>query len=371
MIKSVDVIVIGGGMAGCMTAYYLAEKGVQTALIERSGVGKQASGNSAGGLNPLHGQGIPGLLSNLAMESFALHLALWESLQQEGTTNFCPRRVKRLFLAFDQASLAAYEASCILYGKYAGFSAQIIDANTVKSLDRRINPAIVGALYTEGNAAIEALAYNQAIGEAAVRRGVQLIEAEVTGLLIESGQAKGVITDQGRVLCNQVVIATGAWGEEPARWLGIRIPVEPLKGEMLLVDIPGEALAYDISLKNFSLFCRGQAYVWIGATETAEGYDRTPTEQAYQTLLAHGATIMPAIREAKVLEHTVGLRPVTADGFPIVGRAPGYENVYLNTGAGKKGTLLSAGMGKAIADLIMQGQTSLAIGVAEPGRFLE
>lgn len=369
MSESVDVIVVGGGMAGCMTAYYLAEQGVRVAVIEPSGVGQQASGNSAGGLNPLHGQGIPGPLSELAMESFGLHLALWKRLQQAGTAGFYPRRVKRLFLAFDPASLESYTAACALYGRYAGFAAWIIEAAAVRRLESRINPAVVGALYTEGNAAVEPLAYNQAIAEAAFRHGVQLVEANATGLVLHGGTATDVVTDKGSIACGHVVIATGAWSQAPAHWLGVPIPVEPLKGEMLLLDIPGDPLGYDITLKNFSLFCRGQAYVWIGATETTEGYDSLPTAGARQTLLAQGSEIMPAIAQAKVLEHTVGLRPVTPDGLPIIGKAPGYDNVYLNTGAGKKGTLLSAGMGKAVADLITAGCTALSIARATPDRF--
>jgi len=369
MIKPVDVVVVGGGMVGCLSAYYLSEAGISVAIVECTGVGVKASGNSAGGLNPLHGPGIPGPMSELAMTSFTLHLALWDSLQHEGATGFFPRQVKRMFLAFDQAGLAAFEGARQLYTRSKGFSAHLLDAEAVKKLEHRVNPAVYGALYTEGNAAIEALAYNRAIADAALRRGAQLVDAAATGLVCDSGRVSGVVTDKGIISCGQVVITTGAWGEEPSRWLGVSIPVEPLKGEMLLVDIPGAPLDYDISYNNFSLFCRGQNQVWIGATETSEGYDERPTDRAYQALLARGVQIMPTLAEAKVLEHTVGLRPVTPDGLPIVGKVPGYENVYLSTGAGKKGTLISAGMGKAIADLITQGQTAISIEAADPSRF--
>lgn len=358
-------------MAGCMTAYYLGDAGLRVAIIEPFGIGSQASGKSAGGLNPLHGPGIPGPLSGLAMDSFRLHLDLWKRLEQESEVKFYPRIVKRLFLAFDDATLSGFEPSRLLYENSNGFSARLIDAIEVRKLDHRISPDVVGALYTEGNAAIEPLAYNQAISELAVSRGAKIFDASVTGLDLgdSAGRASGLITDKGVIRCDHVVLAMGAWGHEASGWLGTPIPVEPLKGELLLVDIPGQPLGYDITDGNRSLFCRGPGHVWIGATETREGYDSTPTEEARHTLLERGIKIMPIIADVKIIEHTAGLRPVAPDDFPIVGRAPGWENVYLNGAAGRKGTLMSAGMGKAVADLITQGKTPLPIESVRPDRF--
>ena len=79
---------------------------------------------------------------------------------------------------------------------------------------------------------------------------------------------------------------------------------------------------------------------------------------------------MPAMSEAKLVKHTACLRPLTPDGLPIIGRAPNLDNVYLATGAGKKGILISTGMGKAIADLITDGRTELPVGEFAPERFL-
>ncbi len=78
---------------------------------------------------------------------------------------------------------------------------------------------------------------------------------------------------------------------------------------------------------------------------------------------------MPEIAEARLVLHTACLRPVTPDWLPIVGRAPGWDNVYLATGAGKKGILLSPAMGKAVADLITQDSTELSVEQFSPERF--
>jgi glycine/D-amino acid oxidase-like deaminating enzyme len=79
--------------------------------------------------------------------------------------------------------------------------------------------------------------------------------------------------------------------------------------------------------------------------------------------------LVPDLAQARLVLQTACLRPVTPDWLPIIGQAPSWDNVYLATGAGKKGILLSPGMGKAIADLMTQGSTSLSIGPCAPERF--
>jgi len=78
---------------------------------------------------------------------------------------------------------------------------------------------------------------------------------------------------------------------------------------------------------------------------------------------------MPAMADAELVLHTACLRPVTSDWLPIIGRAPGWDNAYLATGAGKKGILISTGMGKAVADVIASGSTDVPTGGLEPDRF--
>ena len=100
MPESSDVVIIGGGVAGCATAHFLAEAGVKATIIEREGISSQASGFSAGGLNPLEGSCIPGPLSSLAMTSFKLHKELWGTLKQDTGIDFQSRIVSLTKVAF-------------------------------------------------------------------------------------------------------------------------------------------------------------------------------------------------------------------------------------------------------------------------------
>src|SRR5437868_4183453 len=159
----------------------------------------------------------------------------------------------------------------------------------------------------------------------------------------------GVALDSGVISCAGVVIAPGAWCEEPARWLGEPIPVEPVKGELLLVEPPGGGLRIDLGRGRAAAYATAGDGTWLGDTEDRAGFDTATTPSARWRILAAVAEFLPVVEDARVLSQTAGLRPVTPDGFPIVGRLGGLENVCVAGGAGRKGILLASGLGLAAA----------------------
>jgi len=135
------------------------------------------------------------------------------------------------------------------------------------------------------------------------------------------------------------------------------------------MELQGPGLLHDFASPDVTLFSRG-GQVWCGATQEWCGFDKTPSAAARRSLLSRAITLLPAMASATLVQHTACLRPVTPDWLPIVGQAPGWENVYLATGGEKKGILLSPGIGKAIADLITTGSTPLDIAPCTPQRFV-
>ena len=115
--------------------------------------------------------------------------------------------------------------------------------------------------------------------------------------------------------------------------------------------------------------CCSHAKEWCGSTEEWRGFNKELSDSARQSIVQGAVRLMPDLAQAKLALHTACLRPVTPDWLPIIGRAPGWNNVFLATGAGKKGILLSPGMGQATADLITRGSTSLSVGPCAPERF--
>ena len=115
MAENTDVVIIGGGAAGCSVAYYLSLAGVKAMVIEREGIGTQASGFSAGGLNPLEGTNIPGPLGSMAIESFRMHRQLWSELQDSTGIDYEARVIDLVKVAFQDSDLPELEESLRLF----------------------------------------------------------------------------------------------------------------------------------------------------------------------------------------------------------------------------------------------------------------
>lgn len=362
-----EVVIVGGGAAGCAVAYYLGQAGVKATLIEREGIGLQASGYSAGGVNPLHGLAAP--MRPLAMASFKLHLALWDELRQTTGRDCQGRLISTVKVVFDQVDMPALQEELDIFAATPGFAAHWLDRTALHQLEPRLNPGVLQGVSLYGNGVVDSHLLTVLLAEAAQQYGATIRTGTVRGLQQSHGRVTGVQLEDGVLACDMVVLAMGPWAQAAEAWLGLSIPVTPLKGEILRMELQGPGLAHDFASPEVTLFSRG-SQVWCGATQEWCGFDKTPSAAARRALLSGGIQLLPAMASAMLVQHTACLRPVTPDWLPIVGQAPGWENVYLATGGEKKGILLSPGIGKALADLITTGSTALDITPCTPQRFV-
>jgi glycine oxidase len=361
------VVVIGGGAAGCATAFYLSAAGVKVTIVEREGIGQQASGWSAGGVNPLHG--IPDPLWAFAMASYRLHLPLWPELQRLTGRDFEARRVQMAMLAPTEADVAELLALGEGFSAAEGFSARWIDMAELRAIEPRVTADGAGALLTEGNGVVDSHQFTAALAEAAERQGATVRAGAVGGVEQAGGRVSGVRLGDDVIACDAVVVAMGPWTGAAGAWLDCSLPVEPLKGEMLRLDPLGPPLGCDVVAPVASLYGRADGQVWIGSTQERNGFDKQISEAAYRTLHDGAVSLMPALANARLIQQTVCLRPATPDDLPIVGQVPGRKGAYVATGGGTKGILLAPAMGWAIADMIMTGSTDLPVETLDPARF--
>ena len=371
MLETSDVIIVGGGVAGCATAYYLSQAGAKVTIIEREGISSQASGFSAGGLNPLEGSCIPGPLSALAMTSFKLHKELWGALRNESEIDIQSRIVSLTRVALAEDEVPALQESMSLFedAREEGFSGEWLHRSEVLKLEPRLSPKLIGGVRLFGNATLNSLHFTWALAEAAQKNGTTVLTGNVRGVRLGSGRVQAVLLEDGEIPCDQLVLAAGPWSREAETWLDLSLPVDPLKGEILRLELHGPPLAGDYNGAGASIYPRADGLVWCGTTEVNEGFNREPTESAKQTIWGAAQELIPELAFATLVRHTACLRPITSDYMPIVGRASGWDNVFLVTGAGKKGILLSPSMGKATADLITSGVTDVPLEHCGPERF--
>ncbi len=357
-----DVVIIGGGIVGCATAYLLAKAGLKPTLIEKGSVGNCASGFSAGLLNPLHGSGIPGPLEDLARHSFQLHTELAPEVKELTGIDHQFRPVPSIYLSFDDDQSNRARDVLDLAERAEGFESRWLDGAEVLSMEPRIAPGVAGGAYVEGTVQVDSYQYTQALLQAARDRGAVMRQGTVRGLRASNGRVSAVTLEGEEVPCGSVVLSMGPWSGEATGWLGRPVPVWPLKGQILRLKLPGS--------QPPCLFTGpGGEYVspkpdgttWIGTTEERVGFDDRPTTEAREAIMKDVMDLMPAVAQGDLVLQTACLRPASDDGMPVLGPVPGWEGVYMATGAERKGILLSAAMARVTADLVCQGRTDLDI----------
>ena len=368
MARTTDVAVIGGGIAGCAAAYYLAHEGLDVSVIDHQGVGNAASGYALGLLNPLSGALIPGELAAFALEAFNEHRLLWPRLREESSIDFQGRMVPHLETVLDESDLPALREEMERWEATEGFSAQWVEGRDVAGLDGRLSNEIAGAALLESLGIVDSRLLTRALMDAAAQVGASVIEERAIGIDWQDERAVRVVTNEDSVSCSAVVIASGAWTGQIREWIGLDVPVTPLKGQIVRLEGLRPPLEYHVAGPGAAVQ-KADGKLWIAATEEEAGFALDLTDEARERLIENAARVLPCVRQARLLEQTACLRPKTPDALPIIGKAPSRENVYVTTGAGKKGIMLAPAMGKAIADLIMRGETSLSLDGFGPERF--
>ena len=367
---SAEVVIVGGGIVGCAVAYYLTTLGVKPIVVEREGVASAASGFAQGGLYVMSGAGLDGPLYPLAVESLRLHHELYPALKEETGVDTLLASEPVLAAALSETDVAELQARGA-WQREKGFTARWLDDKTVRELEPGIGPEVLGALVTDNMWVLESDVLTKAVMQAAVRRGAGLRIGSVVGLEWEGDQVSGVRLADGVISCRNVVLAVGPWSAHLQEWIGVRVPVKPIKGEILRLRTERPPVQPHITWHDSYMVKKPDGLLWTGTTEDEDGFDVGPTEAAVQSIMAGAARIYPGITNATIEVHTACLRPVTPDNAPIIGPVPGAQGVYIATGGGRKGILAGPAMGKAVAELLVRGKTSLPAAPLGLERFLQ
>ncbi len=353
-----EAIIIGGGVAGCSTAFFLAQEGIKSTIVEQESVGSHASGFAFGGLNPLDGTGTPYPLLEFSVHCFRAHRTLApELLALSGVDNQFYQR-PRLTLAFSDTDVARITEHLAIQQQVADFTVNWIDADDVFRLEPDISPDCVGAVLTQGSGAVEGYRHTLAMATAAEKLGAEVIHGKVTGIQ-RSGDGVAVSVGGNTMVTDVAVLATGPWCQEAEEWTGASIPVVPFKGQILRLQLENRELQTTLGWGKSYAASKPDGLIWAGTTEEHVGFDDQPTPQGRDAVMADLLRMASFLSEAQLVQHTACLRPLTPDGLPIVGRVPGWDNLYLCTGAGRKGILWSTGMGRATADMILRGHSEV------------
>ena len=365
-----DVIVVGGGIIGCLTAYLLSREGLKVTIVEADAVASHASGFAFGGLGPLEGAGIPDPLLGFSVWCLERHASLSPELEEASGVDTQFHLRDRLILAFDDSEARRYKEEIKWQKDVKGFHVEWLDQADVLKVEPRANPACLGASYAQGTGAIEAYRYNLAAAQAAEKFGAEILLRRVTGLISQGGRCSGVTLETGQLEAGAVVLAVGPWSQQASSWCGVEIPVSPLKGQVIRLQLTTDPMRASLNYAGSYAASKPDGLIWAGTTEEEAGFDVGITTAARDKIMGDLLKMAPSLADAELVQQTACLRPISADGLPIVGKVPGWENLYVGTGSGRKGILWSTGMCHGLADLIVKGSTEVP-GVAslDPARF--
>lgn len=358
-----DAIVIGGGIVGAALAYHLVRGGAKTLLFDREDEGR-ATTAGAGILAPeLSGNRSEAWFA-LAVAANAYYPPLIEQLQAEGGGETGYARCGSLMVAVAAEELADFNRTAQLIferQKQRGRPApEALHSISAAEAGERFPPLapIQRALYYHDAARVDGQLLAGALRRAAEKQyGLVVKKAGVARLLLDGYLVDGVLAESEAYKAGAVVIAGGAWSNAFAAQLLLHIPVEPQRGQIAHLHLPGvETEAWPIidSRDGYYLVCWPGGRVVVGATrETGSGFEPRQTVAGVRRLLNEVMWVAPGLALAEIKEFRVGLRPLTPDRLPVLGHVPGVDNLYLATGHGATGLQLGPYSGKLIADLML------------------
>ena len=326
--KQSDAVIVGGGIAGIVTAYYLTREGLSCTVVERDHVASHASGFAYGGIGHLGRSGSPGPNHHVAALSAVLHAELKDVLSEENDIDIEYRTKPVISLAFTDEEASAVKANMAWQELEIGTSTHWVDLKDVLEIEPRINPDVIGAVVTEGNTNLHPQRLTLALSRIAERQGMTIRTGTVTGLRQEHGRITAVTLADGEIATGRVVLAAGPWiglmSEVAWRGYSRRTPERPDisdSGRRALRS-RGQSLGRHNTRPPNPTGCCGRA-----RRKEEVGFDERTTEEARSEIMDSVTHMLPYTADARVVMQTACLRPVTPDKALLLGPIPGWEGV--------------------------------------------
>lgn len=398
------VIVLGSGVIGLTSAYYLAKQGAKVTVIDRqSGAAQETSFGNAGQISPGYSTpwaapGIPIKAIKWLFEAHAplaikLDGSLWQlnwmlqmlkncqadryAINKERMVRVaeysrdCLRALREdTGIAYEnrsQGTLQIFRKPSQLEAIYqdievlkeTGVAFKLIengkDLSHIEPALSHVSEQLVGGLHLPNDETGDCFLFSQALADKAKSMGVTfLYNQSIEQLLVEGGTVTGVMVNGQRLTADRYVLALGSYSRELVKPLKLDLPVYPVKGYSLTVPIVDSNFApqstvldetYKIALTRFDQRIR------VGGMAELSGFDLSLNPKRRATLEMVTNNLFPG-GDLPQASFWTGLRPMTPDSTPIIG-ATRYPNLFLNTGHGTLGWTMACGSGKLISDLVL------------------
>ena len=398
------VIVIGGGVVGACSAYYLAAAGHRVTILDRGIFGRGASHANCGYVCPSHVLpfAAPGAVWSTLKTLFQRNSPLkvrartvlgdlgWflgfqrrcnqrdmlaaghaiQSLLRSSRTLFeeliateqldCEWEKKGLLFVFrTQKAFDHYSHTDELLHERFNMGAKRLDAGELLQLEPALLPGNAGGYHCTGDAHLRPDRLMSELKRVLLARGVEIVEnCEVRGFIRENGKAKAVkvspTRQQGSEFpADQFVVATGAWTPLLNRELGCRVPIQPGKGYSITMPRPAVCPAVPLIFEEHRVAITPfQSGYRIGSTMEFAGYDESMNRSRLALLTDAAKLYLREPLAEPVQEEWWGWRPMTYDSLPIIDRSPAMSNVLIAAGHNMLGLSMAPATGKLVSELL-------------------
>jgi hydrogen cyanide synthase HcnC len=385
MTRSADVIVVGGGVIGCAASFELARRGVKVLLVDHSLPGRATSA-SAGGLWPVgeavglgcgviyHGrespesssaedlQPLPDALRALLETSNAAFPNLASELRERtGIDIEYEKGAGLVYPIFNDRDRAFVEQ--VSRWLPAAARPAICSAEEIRVIEPALTGALAGGAVLAGEHQVNPMLLAEAFKRAAMALGTQFAHhTRVTALRRRGDRVVGVETQDEFLPCQIVVNAAGAWAGGLAATIGVSLPVEPVRGQIVLTEAREPILRSCVSTSACYLMQKKHGEILIGSTTEHAGFDIAVTPEAIRSLCRGAVRVVPGLASLGVKRVWSGLRPGTPDELPILGPVDGLAG-YVNAAGGFRTGVVAAPETARIVGSVVCGEA--------PGRDLE